>query len=70
MDFTDNSLSEEEQEDDVSFIFIEQSRITHRWALAPSSYLDGRYIASRGQREREQEIYEVLPPGPLSFTVC
>jgi len=49
---------EDEEEDNISFIFIEQSRITHR------------YIASRGQREREQEIYEVLPPGPMSFTVC
>ena len=39
MESTDNSLSEEEQEDDVSFIFIEQSRITHRWLLAPSPSL-------------------------------
>ena len=38
-----------EREDAVSLAFLEESATVHK------------YIASRGQREKEQEIYEVVP---------
>lgn len=41
---------EEDEETAVSLAFVEESATVHK------------YIASRGQREKEEEIYEVLPP--------
>ena len=37
-------------EEAVSLAYIDESRTVHK------------YIASRGQREKEQEIYEMRPP--------
>ena len=48
--FTSDSSAEEEEVTSMSF--IQEDKIMHS------------YIASRGQREREMEIYEVQPPAP------
>ena len=45
-----SSLSGLGHEEAVSLAYIDESRTVHK------------YIASRGQREKEQEIYEVRPP--------
>ena len=39
-----------ELEEDLSFQILRDSETVHK------------YVASRGQREREEDIYEVLPP--------
>ena len=39
-----------QREEAVSLAFVQESATVHS------------YIASRGQREKEEEIYEVLPP--------
>ena len=45
-----SSISGLGHEEAVSLAYIDESRTVHK------------YIASRGQREKEQEIYEVRPP--------
>jgi hypothetical protein len=42
-------LSSVEGEEAISLAYIQNSKVVHK------------YIASRGQREKETDIYEVLP---------